>query len=399
MSVAIQGLTSGRLHELLGPEVTLAESRKILSAVHRRDHPLEASSAPVDGVRSVSLARARTRTHVGRLEVVAKQASAVDPFAKWVLRLSDGLSVETVRIPLEKEGRFCVCVSCQVGCAQGCTYCATGRLGLLRNLAAWEIIEQVRTVQLDLRATGQAGRVHGVVFQGMGEATANLDAVLEAIAVLSDPAASQVAAANITVSTVGSHPNGIRRLAREAPKVRLALSVGAARPEVRRSIMPSERIHPLRGAVLDAVVEHAVATGMQPLWAVTPLLGVNDSAEDAAALAELVHEFTARTGGIRPRLSVVPYNAIDEDEAGQPDPYSRVPLERESAFRNVMRDAGVFTHKRYSGGGDVGAACGQLAGAAVQQEGAPAGGSTENWAGSWAAGLRDTGRPALQAPY
>jgi 23S rRNA (adenine2503-C2)-methyltransferase len=312
-----------------------------------------------------------------------------------------------VRIPLEKEGRFCVCVSSQAGCAQGCTFCATGRLGLLRSLSAWEIVEQVRTVRLDLAAgglTGQPpGRVHGVVFQGMGEPMANLDAVLDAISVLSDPAACQISAANITVSTVGSNPNGIRRLAREAPKVRLALSIGAARAEVRSQIMPVERIHALRGDIFDAAVEHALVTKMQPLWALTPLAGVNDSDEDAAAFAQLALDFTQRTGGIRPRISIVPYNNIAEES----DPYERVPLERESAFRNVMRDAGVFTHKRYSGGGDVGAACGQLAGAAGAEQAAAEGGGgaavamppSENWAGQWAGGVREAQRPVLGAAY
>jgi len=192
-SLAIQGFSAERLLAAVGPELTLPEARKILSGVHRRDHPLlPAPAAPVlDGVRNVALAAVTRRCHVGRLQVSAKQASAVDPFAKWVFKLADGLSVETVRIPLEKEGRFCVCVSSQAGCAQGCTYCATGKLGLLRSLQAWEIVEQVRTVRLDLAATGTPGRIHGVVFQGMGEPMANLDAVLEAIGVLSDPAACQ----------------------------------------------------------------------------------------------------------------------------------------------------------------------------------------------------------------
>jgi 23S rRNA (adenine2503-C2)-methyltransferase len=210
----------------------------------------------------------------------------------------------------------------------------------------------------------------------------------------------RISASNVTVSTVGSFPGGIRRLAKEAPKVRLALSVGAARPEVRMRIMPVERVHPLLGDVMAACVEHAIATGMQPLWAITPLLGVNDDAADAEALAELAHDFTRRTGGIRPRISVVPYNAIAETG----DPYERVPLERESAFRNVMREAGVFTHKRYSGGGDVGAACGQLAGAAAQRDAAEAGAvpvaaPDSNWAGTWAAGVREERRPTLGTAY
>jgi len=288
-----------------------------------------------------------------------------------------------------------VCVSSQAGCAQGCTFCATGRLGLQRNLAAWQIVEQVRTVHLDLPA---GSRIHGVVFQGMGEPMANLDAVLQAIEVLSEPTGGQISASNITVSTVGSNPGGIRRLYKEAPKCRLALSIGSAISEVRSKIMPVELVHPLRGAVMDAAVEHALETGHQPLWAVTPLRGVNDSAADAEALAELVHDFTRRSGGIRPRLSVVPYNSITDEE----DPYERTPLDEESAFRNALRERSVFSHRRYSGGGDVGAACGQLAGAA-RGEGAAAdgeAGEVVNWAGRWAAGVKDTGRPGgLGAAY
>src|SRR6185503_8943616 len=103
------------------------------------------------------------------------------PFVKYVLGLGDDTVVETVRIPLERPGRYTVCVSSQVGCALACAFCATGRLGLTRNLEAWEIVEQVRVVRRRLPA---AARVHGVVFQGMGEPLANLDRVLEAIAVL-----------------------------------------------------------------------------------------------------------------------------------------------------------------------------------------------------------------------
>ena len=260
--------------------------------------------------------------------------------------------IEAVRIPLEKRGRFSACVSSQVGCALACSFCATGRLGLRRNLETWEIVEQVRAIRRTL-APGE--RVHGVVFQGMGEPLANLDRVLEAIEVMSDPSALAIDQRAMTVSTSGL-PSGIRRLAEEAPRVRLALSIGSARPEVRRSLMPIERSHPLE-EVLEAVKEHARATDLAPLWAVTPLAGVNDGDEDARAIAKLALDFTASTG-IRPRISVIPYNRIDDDEG---DPFRRSADERAARFRDAMRAEGVFTHLRYSGGGDVDAACGQLA--------------------------------------
>jgi 23S rRNA (adenine2503-C2)-methyltransferase len=341
--VALQGIPPSALARLLGCE--LGEARKIVSAVHR-DREL----VPTAGVRRATMDAVRALGFVPTLRVVETHASQVDPFVKHVVEMPDGEVVETVRIPLERAGRFSACVSSQSGCALACTFCATGRLGLRRNLETWEIVEQVRIVKRALTS----GRVHGVVFQGMGEPMANLDRVLEAIAVLSEPSAMAIDARAITVCTSGLS-SGIRRLAREAPKVRLGLSIGSARAEVRRSLMPIDRAHSL-DEVLDAATEHARVTGLAPMWAVTPLAGVNDSIEDAKALAERALRF-AVDAGVRPRISVIPYNAI-----GDGDPFVRTSDSALSAFREAMAERGVHTHLRYSGGGDVGAACGQLIG-------------------------------------
>jgi 23S rRNA (adenine2503-C2)-methyltransferase len=197
--------------------------------------------------------------------------------------------------------------------------------------------------------------VHGVVFQGMGEPLANVERVIEAIRVLCDPSAMAIDARAMTVCTSGL-PTGIRRLARELPKVRLGLSIASARPEVRRSLMPIDAAHPL-DEVLDAAEEHARVTGLAPMWALTPLSGVNDTDDDARALAERARRFEARTG-VRPRVSVVPYNAIDVEGA---DPFARGDFGR---FVASLAGHGVRAHLRYSGGSDVAAACGQLAGRA-----------------------------------
>jgi 23S rRNA (adenine2503-C2)-methyltransferase len=234
-------------------------------------------------------------------------------------------------------------VSSQVGCALACAFCATGRLGLARNLEAWEIVEQVRVI----RARLPSGRVHGVVFQGMGEPLANLDAVLAAIAVMMEPCALGIDARAITVCTAGL-PSGIRRLAAEAPKVRLGLSIGSARMDTRRSIMPITRAHSFDD-VIAAVEDHARATGLSPMWAVTLLDGVNDAEADARELADRARAFEAATGR-RPRISIIAYNSI-----GEGDPFARSPRER--AFRDAL---GLPSHRRYSGGSDVAAACGQL---------------------------------------
>jgi 23S rRNA (adenine2503-C2)-methyltransferase len=345
--IALQGLSPSRLVRLL-PVVPIEDARKIVSAVFRKK-PL---SPPPRGVRRVSVDAVLAACDEPTLEIVTEERSQVDPFRKLVVKTPDGELVETVRIPLEKPGRFSVCVSSQVGCALACAFCATGRMGLRRNLETWEIIEQVRLIRADLDpAKGE--RVHGVVFQGMGEPMANLDRVLAAIEVMTDPCALAIDAKNITVCTSGL-PTGIRRLAVEQPNVRLGLSIGGARPAVRRSLMPIDAAHSL-DEVLDAVAEHATRTRNSPMWAVTPLAGVNDGEEDARALAKLALAFAARTG-VRPRVSIVPYNRISEGD----DPFVRQDDARALAFRAAMASEGVFAHLRYSGGGDVAAACGQL---------------------------------------
>src|SRR5690606_33084639 len=143
---------------------------------------------------------------------------------------------------------------------------------------------------------------------------------------------------------------------REAPKVRLALSLGSAIRSTRRKLMPIENSHSFDD-VLDAAVEHARVTRWSPLWALTLLAGVNDSADDANALADVILDFERRAG-TRPRLTLIPYNAIEE---GEGDPFRRTSPDREQDFREVLLDRGIGSHRRYSGGGDVGAACGQLA--------------------------------------
>lgn len=342
--LALQAVTPARLAAAV-PELTLAEARKLIAAVHRGE-PIAASSA----VRRVAAEAVRAAGAVPALAVAAETASRIDPFVKYLFESGDGARFEAVRIPLEDPDRFTACVSSQVGCALGCAFCATGRLGLQRNLAAWEIVEQVRAV----RARLPRGRVHGVVFQGMGEPLANTDAVLEAIAVLTEPCALGIDARAITVCTAGL-PAGIRRLAREAPKVRLGLSLSSAIAAHRRRVMPIADRHGLED-VLEATADHARATGLAPMWAVTLLDGVNDGDADAAALAERAAAFAAATG-VRPRISIVAYNAIDP---GGADPFRRSP--REAAFRAVLAAAKLPSHRRYSGGGDVAAACGQLAG-------------------------------------
>lgn len=341
--------TPVELHKHLG--VPLPETRKILAAWHRDG----ALPRAVQGVTRVSMNAARTLSVEPALEVVAREESRIDPFVKYAFRTHDAHAVEAVRIPLEKQGRFVVCVSSQVGCALGCTFCATGRMGLTRNLETWEIIAQVRHVRAELP---EGGRVNGVVFQGMGEPLANYERVLAALRVMSDPCGMAIDARNITVTTSGLATQ-IRKLADDAPNVRLGWSVGSALPDTRRSLMPITKAHSIED-VFESVVAHTARTRIAPLFAYTPLAGINDTDADARAFAALVTEFHERTGQ-RPRVSLIPYNSIGPD-----DPYQRQTEAAEESLRTLLREYAVYTKKRYSGGGDVGAACGQLAGAYVE---------------------------------
>ena len=339
--LALQAITPQALADLCAP-LTPAEARKVVAAVHRG-----CSLDRLVGVRRVAMDAVRGSGVVPKLGLCAQRRSRVDPFVKFALETPDGHVLETVRIPLERRGRFSVCVSSQVGCALACEFCATGRLGLARNLEVWEIVEQVRVVR---GALGPGERVHGVVFQGMGEPLANIDHVVEAIRVMFDPSALAIDARAMTVCTAGL-PSGIRRLASVVPKVRLGVSVVSARGDVRRRLMPIDGRYPL-DEVIDATEEHARVTGLAPMWAIALLGGVNDSDEDARALAELAHRFERHTS-VRPRISLVPYNAIDGAS------FARGDIAR---FRNALATFGLRAHVRYSGGSDMAAACGQLVG-------------------------------------
>jgi 23S rRNA (adenine2503-C2)-methyltransferase len=152
-------------------------------------------------------------------------------------------------------------------------------------------------------------------------------------------------------------PTGIRRLAVAQPNVRLGLSMSSAIETHRKRVMPIADKHSFDD-VLDACAFHAKTTGLSPMWALTLLDGINDSDDDARALAARVAAFHAATGR-RPRISIIAYNPIVDASSGDGDPFQRSP--REAAFREVLSAAGLPSHRRYSGGSDVAAACGQLA--------------------------------------
>lgn len=342
-AVRMQGLTpSGLLAVMEGTRATLDECRRLVAEVVQRGRD---ELGQVRNVRADVRDEAARRAPTGHLSVLSRTASEEDPFVKFALACPDGAIIETVRIPLEHPGRFVVCVSSQVGCAMGCAFCATGEMGLTRNLAAWEIVEQVRIVARELREGG-GGRVHGVVFQGMGEPLHNLDAVLSALDVFRDPCGLAIDARNVTVCTVGIVP-GIERLASIDTRARLAISVTSARTALRRSLVPMEGRYPI-AEVLAAARRFHARNGRLVMLAYAMLGGVNTDPEEAEALSRLLD-------GMPARLSLIEYNPVP----GQP--WRRPTEDERNRFHDALARLGVPVVRRYSGGKDIGAACGQLA--------------------------------------
>ncbi len=342
-----EGLHQALAH--LGVDARLA--RRLQAAVLQKDGevPRQMPEVPRRLLDSV-----RATTQVPRLERVEKAVSPTDGFTKYVFRgEGDGL-FETVRIPLlhrPGDEKYVVCVSSQVGCAMGCIFCATGRMGFRRNLAAWEMVDQVMHVRDD-----SPHPVRGVVFMGMGEPLLNYDRVLRAAEVMSDPCGLAIEGKSITISTVGIVP-GIRRFTAERRPFRLIVSLTAADSDKRRRLFPVENVHPLP-ELMAAVREYQEATGNRMNLAWTMLAGVNTARADARQIAEL-------TAGMRVRIDLIDVN----DDTGRFQP----PDEAERrAFRDALsEEVGMPVAWRYSGGADIHGACGMLAGRLIHDDHPP----------------------------
>ena len=290
----------------------------------------------------------RRATVVPRLTLLEKAVSPRDDFAKYLFRGDGPQPFEAVRIPLlhrPGDEKYVVCVSSQVGCALACAFCATGRLGFRRNLAPWEIVDQVVQVQAD-----SPHPVRGVVFMGMGEAFLNYDRALRAARILSEPCGLAVAAKAITVSTAGVVPM-IRRFTAERQPYRLIISLTSADPDRRRDLLPVEHTYPLP-ELMEALRDYHRATGRRVTLAWTLLAGINTRPEDARQLARL-------TAGLPVQVDLIDVN----DPTGRFRPPSAEELNR---FRDALRaELGMPVVRRYSSGQDVDGGCGMLAGRAI----------------------------------
>jgi 23S rRNA (adenine2503-C2)-methyltransferase len=265
---------------------------------------------------------------------------SIDGTRKFVLELRDTRRIEAVFIPDTPAMTFCI--STQVGCAMGCGFCLTGRMGLVRNLTAGEIAGQVRVLA---GATGLLDHPFNIVLMGMGEPLHNYDSTLKALRMLHSEHGLAVSPRRVTLSTVGIVP-GLKRLANEALMPNLAISLHATTDEQRTELVPPNRKYPL-AQILETCRQFPLKKRSRITFEYVMLKGVNDSADDARRLARLLM-------GIKAKVNLIPLN-----------PAPGIPYERPSdsavdRFAQILADRHLTVSVRKSRGQDIRAACGQL---------------------------------------
>jgi 23S rRNA (adenine2503-C2)-methyltransferase len=319
------------------PGLDLGVARRVVHRVTGDDRD------DLAGVRGLSKAHAAALAagfRLDRLTVVDRRRSALDPFVKYLFRSTDERVFEAVRIPLERP-RFSVCVSSQAGCAFGCRFCETGRMGFTRHLEPWEIVEQVLTI----RRESPERPLTGVVFQGQGEPLHNYEAVIQAARILRDPCGPRIGADRITISTVGLLPQ-IERYTEEGHPYRLILSLSSAFSEKRAQLVPSTARHGVP-ELAAAMRRHAARHGGPVSIGWVLIAGYNSGDEEADELGRLF-------SGVPVRISVIDVN----DPSGA---HQRASDAERSRFLSALARNRLGFVRRYSGGSDIHAACGMLA--------------------------------------
>ncbi|MHC1727631.1 MAG: 23S rRNA (adenine(2503)-C(2))-methyltransferase RlmN [Syntrophobacteraceae bacterium] len=271
---------------------------------------------------------------------VSKIDVAPDGTRKYLYRLHDGNSIESVIIP--DEARCTLCVSSQAGCALECSFCLTGSFGLKRNLTTAEIVDQVCQAKRD---PVLGSRINSLVFMGMGEPLANYDAVIRAIRIITDQNGLALSHRRVTLSTAGLVPQ-MRRLGIDSP-VNLAISLHAPDDELRSVLMPINRKYPL-AELMRACREYPLPPRKRITFEYILLEGVNDSPKQARELIKILN-------GVRAKINLIPFNSHPGS------PYRTPSEERILAFQEVLQKAKLTAIIRKSRGQEISAACGQLA--------------------------------------
>jgi 23S rRNA (adenine2503-C2)-methyltransferase len=271
---------------------------------------------------------------------IVSDETSVDGTRKLVLELADHRRIESVFIPDTPAMTFCV--STQVGCAMGCDFCLTGRMGLVRNLTAGEIAGQVRVLAA---ATNLLDQPFNIVLMGMGEPLHNYDNTMKALRMLNSEHGLTIGPRRVTLSTVGIVP-GLERLAREPLMPNLAISLHATTDEQRTALVPPNRKYPLAD-ILNTCRQFPLKRRSRITFEYVLLAGVNDTPDDARRLARLL-------SGIKSKVNLIPLNPAPGI------PYERPSDDRIDRFAQILADRHLTVSVRKSRGRDIRAACGQL---------------------------------------
>lgn len=395
--VMLLDLTKDELTDLLSKwgEPTY-RARQVWEWIYKKQatHPSQMTNLPA-ALRN----RLALETYIDPLEKVYEQRSADQHTIKWLFRLRDGLTIETVLMLYDQ--RRTVCISSQAGCAMGCVFCATGQGGLARNLTGGEIIAQVLAAaralsalpQLEVAAAepvpaagfiplsafgslgslnrtspefpgedkpaggeavalGQGQRLTNIVVMGMGEPFANYERVWQALGTITDKDGFSLGARHITVSTVGL-PQGIRKMATEPLQINLAVSLHAPNDALRGKLLPINHRYPIKD-VMGAIGEYIQRTNRRVTFEYAMMDGINDTPELAAQLAALLRPLRSATGGVMCHVNLIPLNPVAES------PYQPSTDANALAFQRVLERNGIPATVRLRRGIDINAGCGQL---------------------------------------
>lgn len=284
-------------------------------------------------------ARLNDRFFIHRLEKKAVETAA-DGTRKYLFKLNDGNFIESVLIP--ERNHDTLCISSQVGCAQGCRFCLTGKDGLVRNLTRGEVLAQIRDIRSELE---DPARLTNLVFMGMGEPLANYDAVVSAIETITDAAYGMAfAARRVTLSTAGLVPN-IIRLGQDTA-ISLAVSLNATDNRTRNHLMPINRKYPI-DTLIETCRRYPLKKHRKITFEYILIKGVNDSVEDAQRLGRLLRPSWAK-------INLIPFNPFDLSGYSRPE---NAVIDR---FMEILHRRQFITIVRHSKGPDISAACGQL---------------------------------------
>lgn len=280
----------------------------------------------------------KERAYIGHLNVEKKYESNLDGTIKYLLKLSDGNIIESVL--MRYKFGVSACLSTQVGCRMGCSFCASTIGGMVRNLTAGELTDEILTMQSDANE-----RISSIVLMGSGEPLDNFENVVDFLKIINYPGGLNIGMRHITLSTCGLVPE-IKRLADMNLQITLAISLHAPNDELRKKLMPIARKYSIR-EVLDACRYYIGITNRRITFEYSLIEGQNDSEDNARELAALLK-------GMLCHVNLIPVNEVDERE------YRRAGIRKIKRFKDILESSGIEVTTRRELGADINAACGQL---------------------------------------